>query len=126
MINMENIKIDMHSYITALEEQNKQLLDEIERLKTKNRILTDELEDLDKQFIKTKEWNLEVVYSNKFKDNEIDMLKFQLKTADSVNATLSNIVKDVYKKCNGVEDRRIYLLIEERLESNDLIDIILK
>lgn len=35
MINMENIKIDMHSYITALEEQNKQLLEEIERLKSK-------------------------------------------------------------------------------------------
>lgn len=35
MINMENIKIDMHSYITALEEQNKSLLDDIDKLKSK-------------------------------------------------------------------------------------------
>jgi len=46
------------------ENQNKQLLDEIE---------------------KTKQFNLELIYSNKFKDKEIEMLKFQLKAADSVN-----------------------------------------
>ena len=96
--NYMTTPISVLSYITALEEQNKALLDEIERLKTDNRILKDELEDLDKQysvlndqFIKTKEWNLEIVYSNKFKDNEIEQLKFQLKAADSVNDVLEKL-----------------------------------
>lgn len=87
------------------------------------------------------DWMQEYSYEqNKKLLDEIEMLKFQLKAADSVNENLSKelkykenenkcfskIIKDVYNKCNGIKDERIHLLIEERLESNDLIDIILK
>ena len=118
MINMEN-REEMHikqmnaeenymttpisvlSYITALEEQNKALLDEIERLKS--RIIY---------------WN--ELHSEVIKDNS--KLQFELKDADSVNEGLSNLIKDVYDKTDNV---KIFLLIEERLESNDLMNIIL-
>ena len=118
MINMEN-REEMHikqmnaeenymttpisvlSYITALEEQNKALLDEIERLKS--RIIY---------------WN--ELHSEVIKDNS--KLQFELKAADSVNEGLSNLIKDVYDKTDNV---KIFLLIEERLESNDLMNIIL-
>lgn len=49
-----------------------------EKCQQKNKQLLDEIE-------KTKQFNLELIYSNKFKDKEIEMLKFQLKAADSVN-----------------------------------------
>lgn len=85
----------------ALKEQNKALLDEIERLKS--RIIY---------------WN--ELHSEVIKDNS--KLQFELKDADSVNEGLSNLIKDVYDKTDNV---KIFLLIEERLESNDLMNIIL-
>ncbi len=99
MINMENIKLDMYNGIKEGVGGNYGFFSvgfDFGYNQSKNRI--DELLD------------------------EIEMLKFQLKAADSVNEGLSNLIKDVYDKTDNV---KIFLLIEERLESNDLMNIIL-
>ena len=90
----------IQGYTKALE-QNKQLLDEIDLVNNINGKLNDN--------------NIKLL-------DEIEQLKFELKAADSVNEGLSNLIKDVYDKTDNV---KIFLLIEERLESNDLMNIIL-
>lgn len=89
-----------------LDQQTKALTDEIDQLNKDYSILND-------QFVKSKEWNLEIVYSNKFKDKEIKQLQARIDE-------LEKALKESVIVLNGVDFSLFYKDEEEK--ANKLIN----
>lgn len=88
------------------DQQTKALTDEIDQLNKDYSILND-------QFVKSKEWNLEIVYSNKFKDKEIKQLQARIDE-------LEKALKESVIVLNGVDFSLFYKDEEEK--ANKLIN----
>lgn len=93
-------------YKEYADQQTKALTDEIDQLNKDYSILND-------QFVKSKEWNLEIVYSNKFKDKEIKQLQARIDE-------LEKALKESVIVLNGVDFSLFYKDEEEK--ANKLIN----